>query len=112
MNEELTMKKRHTQRKSRVTKRFVKRSGRRVASAALAAATFSTVAVAGAMTTVEISSYCDQKAGLPIEANILYSTYTEFDPDQCSNYAVACGIDCCNECIDGAGGVCVHIHGK
>ena len=54
-----------------------------MASTALAAATFGTVAVACAMNAVEISSYCEQKAELQVEANILYGTDIEFDFEQC-----------------------------
>ena len=49
------MKQRHTRKKNRIIKRFIKRSGRRVASTALAAITVGTVAVAGVMTSMEIS---------------------------------------------------------
>ena len=48
-----TMKARHTGKQNRVTNRFVKRSGKRGASTALAAATVGTVAVAAVMTSME-----------------------------------------------------------
>jgi uncharacterized membrane protein YdfJ with MMPL/SSD domain len=78
-----TMKARHLRKQTRITKRFIKRSGRRVASAALAAATFGTVVVAAAMTAVGISDYCNEKKELQEEANILYGTAIKFDLDQC-----------------------------
>ena len=78
-----TMKKRHTQRKNRVLKRFARRSGKRVASTALAAATVGTVAVAAVMTTMAISDHCEEKRQLQEEENVLYGTHTAFDLDRC-----------------------------
>ena len=78
-----TMKKRHTQRKSRVTKRFVKRSGKRVASTALAAATVGTVAVAAVVTTMAISDHCGEKRLLQEDGNVFHGTSTAFDLDRC-----------------------------
>ena len=77
------MKTLHKQRKIKTTKRFAARSGKRVASTALAAATIGTVAVVTAMTYLEISDYCDQKQDLQEDANILYGTEVEFNFDQC-----------------------------
>ena len=77
-----TMKARHVRKNNRVTERFIERSNKRVASTALAAATFGTVAVA-AMTAAEVSDYCDQKKELQEEANILHGTDVEFDFQQC-----------------------------
>ena len=78
-----TMKARHAQKKTRITKHFLKRSGRRMASTALAAATVGTVAVVAAMTTIEVSDYCDEKKALQDDANLLYGTNVEFDLDRC-----------------------------
>ncbi|MGB5198417.1 MAG: hypothetical protein WBN68_11080 [Sedimenticolaceae bacterium] len=77
------MKQRHLRKKARVSKRFVKRSGKRVASAALAAATVGTVAVAVAMTSMEISDYCEEKETLQKDANLLYGTDVAFDLETC-----------------------------
>ena len=77
------MKARHARKQTRITKRFVKRSGRRVASTALAAAIVGTVAVVAAMTTIEIANYCDEKRALQEEANLLYGANIEFDLEQC-----------------------------
>ena len=77
------MKQRHLHKKARVSQRFVKRSGKRVASAALAAATVGTVAVAVAMTSMEISDYCDEKETLQKDANLLYGTNEAFDLETC-----------------------------
>ncbi|MFT6624499.1 MAG: putative small secreted protein [Cycloclasticus sp.] len=77
------MKKRHVQKKIKTTKRFATRSGKRVASTALAAATIGTVAVVATMTYLEVSNYCEDKQDLQQDANILYGTDVEFDLDQC-----------------------------
>ena len=71
------------QKKSRITKRFVKRSGKRVASGALAAATVGTVAVVAAMTTIEIADYCEEQKELQADLDILDGTSTEYDLDKC-----------------------------
>ena len=77
------MKQRHLRKKARVSKRFAKRSGKRVASAALAAATVGTVAVAVAMTSIEISDYCEEKEALQKDADLLYGTNAAFDLETC-----------------------------
>ena len=77
------MKTLHKQRKIKTTKRFAARSGKRVASTALAAATIGTVAVVTAMTYLEISDYCDEKQDLQEDANVLYGTNVAFNFDQC-----------------------------
>lgn len=77
------VKQRHLRKKARMSKRFVKRSGKRVASAALAAATVGTVAVAVAMTSMEISDFCEQKKDLQKDANLLYGTNVAFDLERC-----------------------------
>jgi len=78
-----TIKHRHARKKTRVTKRLVKRSGKRVAATALAAATIGTAAVAIAMTSIEIADYRDEKKDLQEEANILDDTNIEFNFEQC-----------------------------
>ena len=77
------MQKRHTQKKLKSAKRFASRSGKRVASTALAAVTIGTVAVVTTMTYLEISDYCEEKQDLQEEANVLYGTDVVFDLDQC-----------------------------
>ena len=77
------VKHRHAKKKTRVAKRLVKRSGKRVAATALAAATIGTVAVAVAMTSMEIADYCSEKKDLQEEANVLHGTNVEFDTEQC-----------------------------
>jgi hypothetical protein len=77
------MKTRHQAKKMNVTKKLAKRSGRRVASASLAAATIGTVAVAVTMTGFEIHDYCEDKASLQVDDNILYGTTDKFNFDEC-----------------------------
>lgn len=77
------VKQRHAKKKTRVAKRLSKRSGKRVAATALAAATIGTVAVAVAMTSMEIADYCSEKKDLQEEANILHGTNEKFDTEQC-----------------------------
>ncbi|RLW63869.1 MAG: hypothetical protein B6D73_13820 [gamma proteobacterium symbiont of Stewartia floridana] len=73
----------HKKKKKGLHKRFVKKSGKRVASGALAAATIGTTAVAITMTSFEIMNYCEKLEELQIEANILHGTAFQFDYSQC-----------------------------
>jgi hypothetical protein len=77
------MKTRHHIKKQALTKNLAKRSSRRVASASLAAATIGTVAVAVTMTGFEIHDYCEDKASLQNEQNILFGTSNTFDFESC-----------------------------
>lgn len=77
------MKVRHQAKTRNITKRLAKRSSRRVASASLAAATIGTAAVAITMTGFEIHDYCEDKASLQTDHNILYGTTDNFDFDSC-----------------------------
>jgi len=77
------MKTRQIQKKARISKRFVKRSGKRVASGAMAAATVGAVAVIAAMTTIEVADYCEEQKELQADLDILNGTSTGFDLDQC-----------------------------
>ena len=79
------MKTRHHIKKQALTKKFAKRSSRRVASASLAAATIGTIAVAITMTGFEVHDYCEDKAALQDEQNILFGTTNEFDFEACIN---------------------------
>lgn len=78
-----TLKSRHQAKKSNLSKRFVKRTGRRLASSALAAATVGTVAVIVTATGFEIADYCEDKEALLEEGNLLHGTNDTFDLDQC-----------------------------
>lgn len=77
------MKIRHQQRKHKISKTIARRSAKRVASTALAAATIGMVAVVVTMTTLEVADYCDEKRILREEADILYGTDTGFDLERC-----------------------------
>jgi len=77
------MQSRHKTKSANVSKRFVKRSGKKVAITAVSAATIGTVAVIGTLTYLEISQYCDEKRILNEDANILFDTQHEFDMQAC-----------------------------
>ncbi len=77
------MQSRHKTKSANVSKRFVKRSGKKVAITAVSAATIGTVAVIGTLTYLEISQYCDEKRVLNDDANILFDTQQEFDMQAC-----------------------------
>ncbi|PHS23654.1 MAG: hypothetical protein COA83_09525 [Methylophaga sp.] len=77
------MKARHKTKQVNVTKKFAKRSTRRVASASLAAATIGTVAVAVTLVSFEVYDYCEDKKALQDDYNILYGTTDEFNFQQC-----------------------------
>ena len=66
-----------------MTKRFAKRPTRRIASAAVAAATVGTIGVAVAVTALEAMDYCEEKHELQEDADILNGTHTTFDYQAC-----------------------------
>jgi len=77
------MKTRHKSKSANVSKRFIKRSGKKVAITAVSAATIGTVAVIGTLTYLEISQYCDDKKILNEDENILFDTDKQFDMEEC-----------------------------
>jgi len=77
------MQHRNKAKNANVSKRFIKRSGKKVAVTAVSAATIGTVAVIGTLTYLEISQYCDDKKALNEEANILFDTNKKFDMNAC-----------------------------
>ena len=77
------MQSRHKTKSANVSKRFIKRSGKKVAVTAVSAATIGTVAVIGTLTYLEISQYCDEKRILNEDANILFDTQETFDMQAC-----------------------------
>lgn len=77
------MQHRNKVKSANVSKRFIKRSGKKVAVTAVSAATIGTVAVIGTLTYLEISQYCDDKKALNEEANILFDTNKQFDMNAC-----------------------------
>jgi len=77
------MQNRHKAKNANISKRFIKRSGTKVAVTAVSAATIGTVAVIGTLTYLEISQYCDDKYLLNEDANVLFNTENEFDMKSC-----------------------------
>lgn len=77
------MKDRHKTRKANVSRKFVRKSGRKAASTAIAASTIGTVAVVLTVASLEVVDYCDEKKELLDEENILYGTGNTFDYDAC-----------------------------
>ena len=77
------MQSRHKVKSANVSKRFIKRSGKKVAITAASAATIGTVAVIGTLTYLEVSQYCDEQRVLSEDANILFDTNTAFDMKAC-----------------------------
>lgn len=77
------MQNRHKTKSANVSKRFIKRSGKKVAITAVSAATIGTVAVIGTLTYLEVSQYCDDKRVLNEDANILFDTHEAFDMQAC-----------------------------
>jgi hypothetical protein len=77
------MQSRNKVKSANVSKRFIKRSGKKVAITAVSAATIGTVAVIGTLTYLEVSQYCDDKQALNEEANILFDTENLFDMNAC-----------------------------
>ena len=77
------MQHRHKTKSANVSKRFIKRSGKKVAITAVSAATIGTVAVIGTLTYLEVSQYCDDKRLLNEDANVLFDTQNDFDMQAC-----------------------------
>jgi predicted aspartyl protease len=77
------MQHRNKVKTANVSKRFIQRSGKKVAVTAVSAATIGTVAVIGTLTYLEISQYCEDKQQLNEEANILFDTKKQFDMNAC-----------------------------
>ena len=77
------MKKRHSQKKLETTKKFAKRSTKRVTATALGAATIGTVAVAATMISFEVYDYCEEKKEMQEEENVLFGTNIDLDFNKC-----------------------------
>ena len=77
------MKTRHKAKKLDITKNFAKRTSKKLASTALAAATIGTVAVVVTVASIEVADYCEEKKSLQEDYNILYGTKQEFDFNHC-----------------------------
>jgi len=77
------MQHRNKVKSANVSKRFIQRSGKKVAITAVSAATIGTVAVIGTLTYLEISQYCEDKQALNEETNVLFDTNKTFDMNAC-----------------------------
>jgi len=77
------MQNRHKAKSANVSKRFIKRSGKKVAVTAVSAATIGTVAVIGTLTYLEVSQYCDEQRILNEDGNILFDEQEVFDMQAC-----------------------------
>jgi hypothetical protein len=77
------MQHRNKAKSANVSKRFIQRSGKKVAVTAVSAATIGTVALIGTLTYLEISQYCEDKQVLNEDANILFDTDKIFDMSAC-----------------------------
>lgn len=83
------LKANHKAKKKKVTKRFAKRTGKKVGATAVSAATIGTVAVVGTLTYIELNEYCEEKRELLKEENILFNKNQSFDFTQCMEEAKA-----------------------
>ena len=81
------MKTRNQSKRQQASKKFVKRSGAKVASAALAASTIGTIAVVSTVVVFEIDDYCSEQESLLKEKNLLFGTSEAFDYDACIEQA-------------------------
>ncbi len=81
------MKQRNKTRSSKVTKRFMKRTSRRLAGSAAAAATIGTAAVVTTVAILEVMDYCEEKAEMLEEENLLFGTEKTFDYEACKDEA-------------------------
>jgi len=81
------VKKRHNQKKLNMSKKFVKRSSKKVVSSAVSAATIGTAAVVVTVAGLEVVDYCEDKKELNEDENILFTMNNEFDYSACVNDA-------------------------
>jgi hypothetical protein len=77
------MQHRHQAKSANISKRFIQRSGKKIAVTAVSAATIGTVAVIGTLTYLEISQYCEDKQVLNADENILFDSDKKFDMNAC-----------------------------
>lgn len=95
------MQNRHKTKSANVSKRFIKRSGKKVAITAVSAATIGTVAVIGTLTYLEVSQFCDEKRVLNDDANILFNTDEVFDMQACLEQGKQDSVQFANEAWQG-----------
>lgn len=78
-----TIKKRHKAKSLNTSKRFAVRSGKKIASSAIAAGTIGTAGVILIVAGLEVSDYCEDKEELLNDKNILFDTNEKFDSGTC-----------------------------
>lgn len=79
------VKTRHKTKKLNVSKKFAKRTTKRIAASAISASTIGTTAVVVAVVGFEIYDYCEDKKEWIEDNNILFSKGEEFDYRKCWN---------------------------
>jgi len=77
------VKKRHKTKKMNASKKFVKRSSRKIASSAVSAATIGTAAVVITVAGLEVHDYCEDREELQEDENLLFGTDVTFDYKHC-----------------------------
>jgi len=77
------IKKRHKSKKLNISRKFVERSGKKITSSAISAATIGTAGVVLTVAGLEVYDYCEDKAVLLNDENILFDTNEEFDYARC-----------------------------
>ncbi len=77
------LKERHKKKKDNVKTKFAKRSGKKVASTAVAAATVGTAAVIVTVASLEAHEYCEDKRELLDDENTLFETKKKFNYEYC-----------------------------
>lgn len=78
-----TIKERHRAKNLNISKKFAKRSSRKIASSTIAAATIGTAGVATVVAGLEVYDYCEDKAELLGDTNILFDRNEKFDYTKC-----------------------------
>ncbi len=74
---------RNKAKKIEISKKFVKRTSKKVASSAVSAATIGTAAVVITVAGLEVYDYCDEKREIQEESNILFNEKKEFNYNEC-----------------------------
>jgi len=81
------VKKRHKTKKANISKKFVKRTSKKVAASAVSAATVGTAMVVITVAGLEVIDYCNDKEELLNDGNILFRTGDSFDYYECMSEA-------------------------
>ena len=81
------VKKRHKTKKSNMSKKFLKRSSRKITASAVSAASIGTAAVVITVMSLEMLDYCDDKKELQDNENILFNKTNSFNYSECMKEA-------------------------